>query len=401
MNQPNWSPGTDLLRLSRRGLLKYAIWLASLLALPASRAGLFIQILAGGKRLPVIWLSFQECTGCSESLTRAYSPGMDELIFNFLSLEYHHLLQAASGEAAEQVRRQAIQAHHGRFVLVVDGSIPLAANGACSTFAGESNLAVLRESLDGAAAVVAIGSCAAFGGLPAAAPNPTAATAVQTLMAGNSVPARPLVNIPGCPPIGDVIAAVLAHRVAFGAFPELDELGRPRIFYGDTLHNACSRYHHYLKGEFAESFDDEGARRGWCLYHLGCRGPITRNACATVKWNGGASNPIESGHPCIGCSEPGFWDSGPFYDSLDVLLPGTTGPPASPASDPVTTGRELYDSTCVYCHSQDAARLRSTPEQAAGLLRNRSVAAHRRLELEEPEIEALQAFLDSVKSMQP
>ena len=397
MNHPNWFPSADATRLSRRGFLKYSVWLASLLALPAGRAGHFTQALSDGRRPPVIWLSFQECTGCSESLTRAYAPGFEELIFRFLSLEYHHLLQAASGDAAEKSRRQAIEKNHGRFLLVVDGSIPTAANGACSTFAGESNLAVLRECLEGAAAVVAIGSCASFGGLPAASPNPTGAMAVQTLMARNMVPARPLVNLPGCPPIGDVIAAVLAHRVAFGDFPELDALARPRVFYANTLHDTCSRFHHYLKGEFAESFDDEGARQGWCLYHLGCRGPLTHNACTTLKWNGGTSSPIEAGHPCIGCSEPGFWDSGPLYDSLDVLLPGTSVLPTPMTADPASAGRELYDSTCVYCHPQDAAGLRSTPQQTASLLRNRSVSAHRRLALEESEIQALQAFLESIK----
>jgi hydrogenase small subunit len=114
-----------------------------------------------------------------------------------------------------------------------------------------------------------------------------------------------------------VITGVLTHFLTFG-IPELDELHRPKAFYGKSIHDRCYRRPFYDKGLFAESFDDEGAKKGWCLYKLGCKGPTTYNACATTKWNQGTSFPIQSGHPCLGCSEPDFWDAGGFYHALSI-----------------------------------------------------------------------------------
>ncbi len=299
--------------VSRRAFLKYSSYLASLLALPASMAPAMAASLAKAQRQSVIWLSFQECTGCTESLTRSLSPTLDDLIFDFISLDYHHTLQAASGHAAEEARMQAMEAHKGKYIVAVDGSVPVKDGGIYSTIAGMSNLDILEETTKDAFAVVAIGSCAAFGGLPLADPNPTGAVPVTELVTD-----KPVINIPGCPPIPEAMAAVLAHVLTFGILPELDSLGRPKSFYGESVHDRCYRRPFYDRGEFAESFDDEGAKKGWCLYKLGCKGPATSNACATVKWNGGTSFPIEAGHPCLGCSEPGFWDMGGFYRALSV-----------------------------------------------------------------------------------
>ena len=115
-----------------------------------------------------------------------------------------------------------------------------------------------------------------------------------------------------------VITAVLTQFLTFGQLPELDHFGRPITFFGQTIHDRCYRRPFYERGQFAETFDDEGARKGWCLFKLGCKGPVTYNACATVKWNAGTSFPIEAGHPCLGCSEPNFWDGGGFYKALSM-----------------------------------------------------------------------------------
>ncbi|MES9850280.1 MAG: hydrogenase small subunit [Candidatus Thiodiazotropha sp. L084R] len=298
--------------VSRRGFLKYCAATASLMALPPSMVPAIAQALEKARRPSVIWLSFQECTGCTESLTRSHSPSIENLIFDHISLDYHHTLQVASGDAAEAAREAAMHENEGKYIVVVDGSIPLG-NPGFSAIAGISNLQMLEETVAGAAAVVAVGSCAAFGGLPHADPNPTGAVSV-----GDIVKDKPVVNVSGCPPIPTVITGVLAHFLTFGALPELDELGRPMVFYGQSIHDRCYRRPFYDKGLFAETFDDEGARKGWCLFRLGCKGPMTYNACATTKWNQGTSWPVESGHGCLGCSEPDFWDAGGFYNALSI-----------------------------------------------------------------------------------
>jgi len=270
------------------------------------------QALENARRPSVIWLSFQECTGCTESLTRAHTSTIESLIFDSISLDYHHTLQAAAGHAAEEAREIAMKENDGKYLLVVDGSIPTG-NPGYSTIAGISNLDMLMDTAKGAAAIIAVGTCATYGGIPHADPNPTGAQSV-----GDLITDKPIINVPGCPPIPVVITGVLTHFLTFGTLPELDHIGRPKTFYGQSIHDRCYRRPFYDKGLFAETFDDEGAQKGWCLYKLGCKGPTTYNACATTKWNNGTSFPIESGHPCIGCSEPDFWDGGGFYKALSM-----------------------------------------------------------------------------------
>jgi hydrogenase small subunit len=297
--------------VSRRSFLKFASYTASILALPPTAATAIAQGLAAARRQSVIWLSFQECTGCTESITRASSPSIEDLIFDFISLDYHHTLQNASGHAAELAREQAMEENKGDYLVVVDGSIPLKNEG-YSTIAGISNRQMFEDTAEHAKAIIAVGSCATFGGIPAANPNPTGAVAVSELTD------KPVINISGCPPIPEAMTGTIAYLLSFAGIPELDHLGRPRAFFGEAIHDRCYRRPFYEKGMFAKSFDDEGARQGWCLYEVGCKGPVTYNACATLKWNGGVSFPIQSGHGCLGCSEPGFWDLGGFYKPLST-----------------------------------------------------------------------------------
>jgi hydrogenase small subunit len=322
--------------ISRRGFLKFCAATASMMALPPSMVPIIAQALERARRPSVIWLSFQECTGCTESLTRSHSPTVEGLIFDTISLDYHHTLQAASGAAAEAARAAAMQENWGNYILVVDGSIPVGDPG-YSTIAGISNMDMLLETAAGAAAIISVGSCAAFGGIPHANPNPTGALSVAAFIReyGNRTPntfaadaaaqaahtdisSKPIINVSGCPPIPVVITGVLAHFLTFGKIPDLDSLGRPLAFYGQSIHDRCYRRPFYDKGLFANTFDDEGAKKGWCLYKLGCKGPTTYNACATTKWNDGTSFPIQSGHPCLGCSEPDFWDGGGFYKAIST-----------------------------------------------------------------------------------
>ncbi|RKZ83260.1 MAG: Ni/Fe hydrogenase [Candidatus Parabeggiatoa sp. nov. 1] len=297
---------------SRRDFLKFCGMTATIMGLPPAIIPQIAKALEKTPRQSVIWLSFQECTGCTESLTRAHTPTIEGLIFDHISLDYHLTLQAAAGKAAELTRQQAMQDNKGNYLLIVDGSIPVG-NPGYSTIAGRSNKDMLMEVAEGAKAILAVGSCAAFGGIPHAYPNPTGAVPVEELITD-----KPIINLPGCPPIPVAIAGVIAQIVTFGTLPELDSLKRPLSFYGQNIHDRCYRRPFYDKGLFAESFDDEGAKKGWCLYKLGCKGPVTYNACATTKWNAGVSFPIESGHGCLGCSEPNFWDAGSFYKALSV-----------------------------------------------------------------------------------
>ena len=298
--------------VSRRGFMKFCATTASIMALAPALVPRIAEALAKAKRPSVIWLPFQECTGCTESLTRSHAPTLESLIFDAISLDYHETLQAAAGHDAELARNRAIEANWGEYFLAVDGSIPLGNKG-YSTIGGVSNVDLLKRVAKGAKAIIAIGTCASFGGLPKDSPNPTGAVAVRDLVTD-----KPIINVSGCPPLPMAITGVLAHVLTFGQLPELDHLSRPKAFYGQTIHDRCYRRPFYERGQFAESFDDEGAKQGWCLYKLGCKGPVTYNSCPTIKWNMGASFPIESGHGCIGCSEPDFWDWQGVYHPLST-----------------------------------------------------------------------------------
>ncbi len=298
--------------VSRRGLLKFAIVMTSSLALAPSIAPVMAENLAAARRQSVIWLSFQECTGCFETLLRTDSPTIAALIFDFISLDYQEAVMAAAGSAAELTLRQAVAANKGKYLLAIDGSVPVKDGGVYALTGGKANVSMLEEFAPDAAAILAIGTCAAYGGIPKAHPNPTGAVGVEDVISN-----KPIVNIPGCPPIPEVLSGVLVYFVSFGRLPDLDERKRPLAYFGTTIHDQCYRRPFYDQGKFAKSFDDEGARQGWCLFELGCKGPTTHNACASVKWNDNTSFPIESGHGCLGCSEPDFWDQeGGFYTSL-------------------------------------------------------------------------------------
>ena len=307
--------GASLARsgISRRALLKYTAYLASAMALPPSASKAMAEALANARRQSVIWLSFQECTGCTELLTRSFSPTIEDMIFNMISLDYHETLQAVSGVAAEQARLTAMKENKGKYIIVVDGSVSIGDGGVYSTCAGKTNLEVLKETAENALALISVGTCAAFGGIPQAKPNPTGAVPVSEIVTD-----KPVINISGCPPIPEAMAGTIAYLVTFNKLPDLDHLNRPKAFFGDSIHDRCYRRPFYDKGLFAKRFDDEGARKGWCLYEVGCKGPVTYNACATLKWNGGVSFPIQSGHGCLGCSEPNFWDKGGFYNPLST-----------------------------------------------------------------------------------
>lgn len=295
--------------ISRRDFIKLCTATTAALALPMSFIPTVAQALED-KRLPVIWLEFQSCSGDSEAFLRANAPTATTLLLDLVSLEYSEVVMAAAGALAEEAKHQAMEKYRGQYLLIVEGSIPTK-EGYC-TVAGQSALASVRHAAEGAAAVIAVGTCATYGGIPAAAPNPSAAISVQ-----EAVPGATVLNLPGCPLNAENLTATIVHFLAFGKLPATDRLGRPRFGYGKRIHDNCERRGHFDAGQYAESFGDAGHRDGYCLYKLGCKGPETFHNCPTVRYNEGVSWPVMAGHGCIGCSEPDFWDTmSPFYRRL-------------------------------------------------------------------------------------
>jgi hydrogenase small subunit len=300
---------------SRRDFLKFCNFALATAGLQSAGLARVVRAFESSPRPPVVWLHFQECTCCSESFIRSSHPIVADLLFDYLSLDYTETLQAAAGVQAEQAMETTIRDNPGRYVLLVEGSVPMKDDGVYCMIAGRSAEDILHETARDAGAIVAWGSCASNGCIQAAKPNPTNATPIHKLVD------RPVINVPGCPPIGDVMTSVVTHLLVMGSVPELDSQGRPKEFYSRRVHDTCYRRPYYDAGLFVESWDDEAARKGYCLYKMGCRGPTTYNACSVTRWNEGTSYPIQSGHGCIGCSEAGFWDNGPFYQHL-AAFPG-------------------------------------------------------------------------------
>lgn len=295
----------------RRDFLKFCAWMGAYLGLESQAAAQIAKALETKRRIPVVWLHFQECTCCSESFLRSSHPVVADILLDKISLDYTETLQAAAGHQAEEILHDTITKYRGEYLMLVEGSVPLGADGCYCVVGGKSALDTVKEVAAGAKAIIAWGNCACSGCVQAANPNPTRATPIHAIIKD-----KPIVNVQGCPPIAEVMAGVLVHLLTFDRIPQLDALGRPKAFYARRVHDTCSRRANYDAGLFVETFDDENARKGFCLYKVGCKGPTTYNSCAGMKWNNGTSFPIQSGHPCIGCSEANFWDNGPFYQRL-------------------------------------------------------------------------------------
>ena len=293
--------------VSRRDFMSFCAAAAAMLGLERSAVAQIAQALETKSRLPIIWLHFQECSCCSESFIRTSHPILATLLFDHISLDYSETLMAPSGEQAEKSKHDTMEKYRGEYLLMVEGSVPVK-NEAFCCIGGRSAKEILEEAAENAKAVIAWGNCASAGCVQAANPNPTGATPAHRIIKRKQV-----INVQGCPPIAEVMAGVVVHLLTFGRIPQLDGLGRPKAFYSRRVHDSCYRRANYDAGLFVESFDDENARRGYCLYKMGCRGPSTYNSCGIIKWNEGTSYPIQSGHPCLGCSEAGFWDNSPFY----------------------------------------------------------------------------------------
>lgn len=313
----------------RRDFMKFAAALVASMGLPSSALGAVVNAMTQSQRPSVIWLQFQECTGCTESLLRSEHPTLEKLILDLISLDYHETLAAAAGHQVEAARKTAMEANKGKYILVVEGAIPMKDNGIYCKIGGKTAIELTKECAADAAAVIAIGSCSSWGGMPSTAPNPTGASSLATVLG------KPVVTIPGCPPNPYNFLSTVVHFLTFGKVPDLDAKGRPLFAYGRLIHENCERRAHFDAGRFAKQFGDDGHRQGWCLYKLGCKGPETYANCPQILFNdcGGGAWPVGTGHPCIGCTEEGIGFTKPIH-SLAVLK--TVTPPtqfARPAEE--------------------------------------------------------------------
>jgi quinone-reactive Ni/Fe-hydrogenase small subunit len=311
--------------ISRRTFLKWVSATTALLMLPPRFEPLVAKAAALTNRIPVIWLECQSCTGNSEALLRAAGPTIDELVFQVISLEYADVLMAASGFQAEQRLQDAIKAYRGKYILIVEGSIPQGLNGAYGTIgpSGTTFLERVQQTADGAAAVIAVGACAFYGGVGGASPNPTGAVGVSDVVKG-----KPIVNIPACPMNPANLMGTILHFALTGNVPALDYLLRPTFAFGYRIHDNCERRAHFDAGEYVQQWGDLGARNNFCLYKMGCKGPMTYNNCSIIRYNEATNWPIGAGHGCIGCSELDFWDRYAYERPLanaDISAPGLFG----------------------------------------------------------------------------
>ncbi|MBU0632722.1 hydrogenase small subunit [bacterium] len=309
--------------VDRRDFMKWVSATTAMLMLPPMFSPLVAEAAELMNRAPVIWLELQDCAGNSEALLRSDGPKIDEIVLDIISLEFHETLQAASGFQAEKQLDDAIETFKGKYLLFVEGSIPMGMNGQFGTIgAGAETFYdhLMRVSKD-AAAVIAVGSCATFGGVPAASPNPTGAVGVMDVVKG-----KPIINIPACPANPANMVGVVLHYVLTGQVPELDSLLRPKFAFGYRIHDNCERRAHFDAGEYVEEWGDEGAKNNFCLYKMGCKGPMTFNNCSIVRYNEAVNWPIGVGRGCIGCSEPDFWDKYAYERPMaDAKIKAPTG----------------------------------------------------------------------------
>lgn len=284
--------------ISRRSFLKLSAKLAVVMGFGTSAipgiAGALEQIASG--EAPVLWIQGQSCSGCSISLLNATEPGPVELLTGQISLRFHSTLSTATGDRFTDVLENSIK--QGGYLLVVEGSIPQGMEMAC-IIGNEPAARQISRAAKNAQAVIALGTCAAFGGIPAAENNPTGAMGLPEFMQREGIK-KPTILLPGCPAHPDWIVGTLVHLLKFG-MPALDEKGRPRMFYSRLVHDQCPRFADYERENFAKTFSDEG-----CLFKLGCLGPNTHADCTLRYWNSHTNSCIPAGAPCIGCVSEDF-----------------------------------------------------------------------------------------------
>jgi hydrogenase small subunit len=240
-----------------------------------------------------------------------------------------------SGYQAEKSLEESMERNAGKYVLVVEGAIPTKENGIYCRVGGRTALETVKKVAARAAAVISIGSCASWGGVPSADPNPTGAVGTNKIITD-----KPVVNLPGCPANPYNLLGTVLQFATFGTLPALDDLGRPKFAYARTIHEDCPRRPHFDAGRFAQKFGDDGHRQGYCLYKLGCKGPQTHANCSLLDFcEVSGAWPVGIGHPCVGCTEQGIMFGKPLAGqantipiSLNLPIEKPTAPMAYPGT---------------------------------------------------------------------
>jgi hydrogenase small subunit len=298
--------------VSRRDFMKFCATMAATLAFPSNVIPTIAEALEKRQRPTAVWLEFQDCAGDTESMLRASRPTMAELILDIISLDYHETIMAPAGKRAEKSLRDVAGNQKGNYIAIVEGAIPLRDGGVYCTIGGRTAVDIAREVCGNAAASLAVGSCASWGGIVVAHPNPTGGVGLR-----EAVPGAKVINLPGCPMNVENVTATIVHYLTFGTWPPVDSHNRPYFAYGQTVHNNCERKTFFDAGQFVRQWGDEGHRLGWCLYEMGCKGPEAYFNCPTIRWNEATSWPVKGGHGCIACASDYNWDKMyPFYRRL-------------------------------------------------------------------------------------
>jgi hydrogenase small subunit len=273
---------------------------------------------------PAVWFQASACSGCVVAALNGIAPTIRDLIVDqiapghHVSLRFQPTVMAGSGELALQILASTEQSKEG-YLLVIDGALPVADGGLYGRAAakGGKESTMHRRALElaeKATAIVAMGTCAAYGGMHAARPNPTGCVSVTDALAEAGI-SKPVVNVAGCPPHPDWFTGTVAHALLFGwpANGEVDAIGRPKRFFGKLIHDLCQRRGDFEAHKFAKAIGEPG-----CLYELGCKGPWTHADCPERQFNSGTNWCVKAGSPCHGCSEPFFPDvSSPIYRKIE------------------------------------------------------------------------------------
>ncbi|MBW2171672.1 MAG: hydrogenase small subunit [Deltaproteobacteria bacterium] len=284
--------------ISRRDFMKYCATTAAVLGLSELEFATRVSeaLAAAASKPPVIWLEGQDCAGCSISFAGSLNPPFAAMILDRVSLRYHEAVMAASGHVAEAALHQAVEA--GGFVLCVEGSIPTADDRFCMV-GGRPFREIVEEAGANAAAIIAVGACATYGGIPAA--GPTGAVGVNKIIKN-----KPVINLPTCPVHPDHLIGTILYYLTTGKVPPLDKIGRPKMYFGELIHDNCRRRSYFDNEMFLTDWNDP-KQKNWCLYEKGCKGPDTYSDCPVRRWNDGINFCIDCGAGCMGCAEPDFY----------------------------------------------------------------------------------------------